>query len=97
MTVAVIPCGTNYRSARRSPVGTGSDRRTLSFGPFHLVPTRELLVRGDRPVRIGSRALGILVAMAERAGEVVSKRELFDIVWPNTAVEESSLRVHVAA
>jgi len=48
-------------------------------------------------MRIGSRALGILVALAERAGEVVGKSELFDIVWPNTAVEESSLRVHVAA
>lgn len=78
-------------------MGTDSDRRTLSFGPFYLLPARELLVRGAQPVRIGSRALGILVAMAERAGEVVSKRELFDIVWPNTAVEESSLRVHVAA
>ena len=35
--------------------------------------------------------------LAVRAGEVISKKELIDHVWPGVAVEEGSLRVHVAA
>ena len=66
------------------------------FGPFRLFPTERRLLNGVVPVHVGSRELDILIALAERPGEVVSKRELFARVWPNVVVEESSLRVHVA-
>jgi predicted ATPase/DNA-binding winged helix-turn-helix (wHTH) protein len=69
----------------------------ISFGPFRLLPAQQLLLEGDKPVRLGSRALDILVALAERAGELVTKEELVGRVWPNTFVEEGNLRVHVAA
>jgi hypothetical protein len=46
---------------------------------------------------LGSRAFDILVYLAERAGEVIAKKELIDHVWPDVTVEEGSLRVHVAA
>src|SRR5271170_3828847 len=68
-----------------------------SFGPFRLLPSRQLLLEGDSPLRIGNRALNILTTLVERAGEIVSKEELIARVWPNTFVEEGSLRVHVAA
>lgn len=71
--------------------------RAFSFGPFSLYPAQQLLLEDGRPVRLGSRALAILTALIERAGEVVTKDELAAIVWPRTIVEESSLRVHVAA
>jgi len=46
----------------------------VSFGPFHLcVPARRLL-RDEVPLVIGSRALDILIALLERAGEIVSKK-----------------------
>src|SRR5262245_15995200 len=66
------------------------------FGPFRLFPAERKLLKGETPVQIGSRALDILIALAERPGEVVTKRELFARVWPDAVVEESSLRVHVA-
>ena len=68
-----------------------------SFGPFRLIPAQQLLLDGDRPVRVGSRALDILVALVERAGEVVTKEELVRRVWPDTFVEEGNLRVHITA
>ena len=46
---------------------------------------------------LGSRALDVLVYLAERPGEVIPKKELMDHVWPGVTVEEGSLRVHVAA
>ena len=69
---------------------------TASFGPFRLTPRSRLLVRGEEPVTIGGRAFDILVALVERAGEVVSRRELIDQVWPGVIVDETSLRVHLA-
>src|SRR5262245_24552021 len=66
------------------------------FGPFRFFPAERRLLKGATPVPIGSRELDILIALVERAGEVVTKRELFARVWPDVVVEESSLRVHVA-
>src|SRR5258706_508795 len=69
----------------------------LAFGPFRLIPSQKLLLDSDKPVRLGSRALELLIALVERAGEVVGRDELVARVWPSTIVEESSLRVHIAA
>jgi DNA-binding winged helix-turn-helix (wHTH) protein len=75
---------------------TSADR-AVSFGPFRLLPAQQLLLEGDTPVRLGSRALEILTALVERAGELVTKNELMARVWPDTVVEESNLKVHVSA
>jgi DNA-binding winged helix-turn-helix (wHTH) protein len=69
----------------------------LCFGPFRLLSTQFLLLEGDKPVHLGSRALEILIALVERRGELVSKQELLARVWPNTYVEPITLRVHISA
>jgi predicted ATPase/DNA-binding winged helix-turn-helix (wHTH) protein len=69
----------------------------LTFGPFQLSPARQSLLRDGKPVRLGGRAFDLLTALAERAGEIVGKEDLIERVWPNMVVEETSLRVHVAA
>lgn len=86
------------------PIGTmtsdPSDETTnevVAFGPFRLFVGRRLLLEGEAPVRLGSRARDILVALVEKPGQVLSKQELLARVWPDTFVEEASLRVHVAA
>ena len=71
--------------------------RTFSFGPFHLIPVQRLLLEGEKPLRLGSRALEILIALVERHGELVTKEELMARVWPNVFVESSNLTVHIAA
>jgi predicted ATPase/DNA-binding winged helix-turn-helix (wHTH) protein len=67
----------------------------LQFGPFRLFPQQRLLLHSDTPLRLGSRARDILFALVERAGEIVMKNDLIARVWPNTIVEEGTLRVHV--
>ena len=52
---------------------------------------------GDEPVHLGGRALDILIALVERAGDLVSKDELMARVWPNTFVVQANLTVHVSA
>jgi predicted ATPase/DNA-binding winged helix-turn-helix (wHTH) protein len=55
-----------------------------------------LLERADEPLELGSRALDILITLVERAGEVVTRKELISRVWPDVIVEEANLRVHIA-
>jgi predicted ATPase len=69
----------------------------LSFGPFSLFAAERLLRKADEPIPLGGRVLDILIALAERAGEVVPHKELISTVWPNVTVEESNLRAHIAA
>lgn len=74
-----------------------STAREFSFGPFYLHAAERRLLRAGESVDIGSRALDILIALVERAGEVIGKKGLVARVWPDVIVEESSLRVHIAA
>ncbi len=86
---------------RPSPAGDNSTADYVgdryAFEDFELWPTSRVLTRNNVPMQIGARALDILVALIERAGQVVSKTELFALVWPDRFIEESNLRVNIAA
>jgi predicted ATPase/DNA-binding winged helix-turn-helix (wHTH) protein len=71
--------------------------RALTFGPFQMLPTKRLLLRDGSTHPIGSRAFDLLCVLTERAGEVVTKRELIESVWPGASVEESALRFQIAS
>jgi len=70
---------------------------TFTFGPFRLFPRQQLLLQGENPLPLGSRAFEILVALVEHAGEVVDKDALIARVWPGLTVEESNLRAQINA
>ena len=70
---------------------------TYVFGSFQLLPAQRMLLNSGRSLRLGSRALEILITLVERAGETVSKDQLIGRVWPETVIDEGALRVHVAA
>ncbi len=70
-------------------------RKSFIFGPFRLVPAERLLLRNNKPIAIGSRALDILVALVDRAGDVVAHRTLLEAAWPDLVVENANLRVHI--
>src|SRR5882762_517984 len=72
-------------------------QRNLQFGPFELSSKERLLRREGEVLPLGSRALDILIYLAGRPGDVISKQELIDHVWPDVTVEEGSIRVHIAA
>jgi DNA-binding winged helix-turn-helix (wHTH) protein len=75
----------------------GATPMKVSFGPFRLLRAQFLLLEGDKPVPLGSRALEILIALLERHGELVSKQDLMARVWPNVFVEPANLTVHISA
>src|ERR1700678_363414 len=85
--------GSDDMSLRHTPSGD----RVISFGSFRLIPAQRLLLQSEKAVQLGSRAIEILMALVERAGESISKEDLIARVWPDTIVEESNLKVHIAA
>jgi predicted ATPase/DNA-binding winged helix-turn-helix (wHTH) protein len=56
-----------------------------------------MLLRDGKPLRLGSRALDLLIALVESGKDLISKEDLLKRVWPDTFIEEANLRVHVAA
>jgi adenylate cyclase len=48
------------------------------------------------PVAIGSRALDVLGVLVERPGDLVSKDQIMNAVWPGTVVEDGNLTVQIA-
>lgn len=72
-----------------------SNQWRASFGPFTLSPSQRLLERDGVPVRLGGRALDLLVALVDSAGETLDKAELMARVWPSAVVDEGTLRFHM--
>ena len=68
----------------------------IAFGHFRLRAAQRRLEKEGVQLKLGSRALDILIVLAERAPKIVSKRELLDRVWPDLVVDEGSLRFHIA-
>src|SRR6516225_720517 len=73
----------------------------VRFSDFRFDRRRNCLLRQDEdgtltPVAIGSRALDILGLLIDRHGELVSKDEILDTVWPGV-VEGANVTVQISA
>jgi DNA-binding winged helix-turn-helix (wHTH) protein len=75
----------------------GATTSEVSFGSFRLLPAQLLLLKDDKPVPLGSRAMHILIVLLERPGELITRQELMARVWPNLFVEPANLTVHISA
>ena len=71
--------------------------QAVHFGPYRVHPQQRVVLEAGRPLRLGRRAVDILLILLEQAGNVVSKQELIARVWPKSVVEDGNLRVHMAA
>src|SRR5690554_2135943 len=69
----------------------------VEFGPFRLYVTGRLLLRNGEAVKLGSRSLDLLIALVERAGQVLSRRELVAHAWAGLVVDEANLRVNISS
>ena len=99
--VQIGPCSRERTQARQHAANEDEAEvdcaSGYSFGQFRLLPGRRLLLEGGTRIRLGSRALDILVALVERAGRLVPKQELIARTWPNIFVDESNLKIQVSA
>ena len=68
-----------------------------AFGSYVLEIDERRLTEHGRPVSLPPKAYDVLVALVRRPGQLVTKRELLDAVWPDAFVEEGILTVHMSA
>ena len=61
------------------------------FVGFDLAASERRLRRGERDVHLEPRAFDTLAYLAERPGQVVTKRELIEALWPGLAVTDNAL------
>ena len=66
------------------------------FGRFEVRPLQRQLFVDGKAAKLGARAFDVLLTLMERSGQLVSKNELLDAVWPGLVVEENNLVVQVS-
>ena len=84
----------------RSDDGPVAVRTTRSsrfrIGAWTVDPSLDQIERGGQVVKLEPRKMRLLVALADRVGEVVTPDELLDLVWPGLVVTQSSIYQSVA-
>lgn len=70
--------------------------RKISFSNFTLIPAERRLLCADREVDLNPKAFDLLTILAENPGQVISKEEIMERVWPDSAVEEGNLAVQIS-
>jgi DNA-binding winged helix-turn-helix (wHTH) protein len=93
-TRPVDPEARGNEMSMKDPPGSGGPG-CVTFGSAAVYPRRrELRVDGE-PVEINNCAFEILLMLIEADGMIVSKKELFQRLWPKTCVSENNLRVNM--
>ena len=55
--------------------------RSIVVGELEIRPTEYLVLAGGQPLRLTVRELELLTALAERRDRIVSREELYEVVW----------------
>src|SRR5258706_12917221 len=69
----------------------------VRFSRFELLPDERRLLDNGRPLPLGARAFDVLTTLIDGGGDLVTKAELMDRVWPGVVVEENNIAVQVNA
>jgi pimeloyl-ACP methyl ester carboxylesterase len=67
----------------------------VTFGGFTLDPANATLKRGATPIAVTPKAFGVLELLVRRAGQLVTKDEFLDDLWPGVFVGDAVLKVCV--
>lgn len=70
---------------------TAPRNRFYEFGAFRVDTKKRLLLRDEAGVPLAPKAFDTLLLLIESNGELVTKQDLMERLWPDTFVEEGSL------
>jgi pimeloyl-ACP methyl ester carboxylesterase len=80
---------------RARTAASETNRPPVAFGDFRLDPANATLKRGDAAVALTPKAFGVLELLVSRAGQLVTKDEFLDRLWPGVFVGDAVLKVCV--
>src|ERR1044072_2217770 len=61
------------------------------FGPFQLDASEGILRRNGQEIKLRQKQYEMLLVLVQNSGHIVERETIFQIVWPNSFVEEASI------
>jgi DNA-binding winged helix-turn-helix (wHTH) protein/tetratricopeptide (TPR) repeat protein/TolB-like protein len=71
-------------------------KEMFAFGPFRLDTLGHILQKDGKTLPLPPKAFELLVLLVKRKGELLTKAELLNALWPNTFVEENNLTQYIS-
>jgi TolB-like protein len=88
--------GSGSKAGQAAIARAGRERRVqFVFGECVLDTCRRELSRASEPVAVGPQVFDLLIHLIKNRDRVVSKDELFDVIWRGRTISESTLTSHV--
>jgi DNA-binding response OmpR family regulator len=82
---------------RRTRVAADTTPNTITVGELEISPRQRKASLHGRPLQLTRREFDVLTYLAERVGQVVSRRELLTEVWNQSRIgEEQTIDVHIS-
>src|SRR5215472_1466714 len=69
--------------------------RSHEFGPFRVLVDERRLLAGSADLPVGPRVVETLIALLERPGELCTRQELLQRIWPEGFVDAASLAQNI--
>src|SRR5215468_2168624 len=66
--------------------------KDITFGAFRLDSANECLWQGERAIALRPKAFAVLKLLVENSGQLVTKQQVLDAVWPGTFVSDAVLK-----
>jgi len=73
-----------------------SEHKVYEFDDFRFDAGHLMLYRGGEAIPLAPKAAETLLVLIERRGQILSKEELIEQIWPGAFVEESSLYLYLS-
>jgi len=68
----------------------------IRFGDFILDSSARQLERGDEQIHLTGKAFQLLVLLAAERPKIISKKEIYDTLWPDVYVQEANIKNLIA-
>ena len=82
---------------RRDLAASKNAKRLYEFGEFRLEVSERQLLRGEMVIDLKPKVFDLLVLLVQNAGRLMEKEAIFQLLWPDTVVEEANLNVSISA
>lgn len=69
-----------------------SEKQQINFPPFRLDAEEARLMRGDKVITLRPKSLAVLEFLLLHPGQLVTKEELLNTIWPETDATDASLK-----
>ncbi len=83
------------RRSFRGDVSVMPDSKQISLGPLRLDLVNECLWRGSDSIALRPKAYAVLKHLIDRRGQLVTKQQLLEAVWPGTYVGDAVLKTTI--